>query len=89
MATARIFQSKVQVKLSLYLTKYRAMKTCLEVEGTGQLHAPATLHPEKNNLRYPLDRRLGGPQSRSGSGAEEKKIPAPPGNQTPVVQPVV
>jgi hypothetical protein len=28
---------------------------------SGQRHAPAALYP-----RYPLDRRLGGPQSRSG-----------------------
>jgi hypothetical protein len=79
MATARIFQGKVQVKLSLYLTKYRAMKTCLEVEGTGQLHAPVALHPEKNNLRYPLDRRLDGIQSRSRSVDDEKKYQPLPG----------
>ena len=30
----------------------------------GQLHAPAALPPEKS--RYPLHRRLGGPQGRSG-----------------------
>jgi hypothetical protein len=36
-----------------------------------------------------MDERLGGPQSRSGRGNEEKKkIPAPVGNRTPVVQPV-
>jgi hypothetical protein len=31
---------------------------------------PRPLYP-----RHPLDRRLGGPQSRSGRGGEEKKIP--------------
>jgi hypothetical protein len=29
---------------------------------SGQRHAPAALYP----FRYPLDKRLGGPQSRSG-----------------------
>jgi hypothetical protein len=28
---------------------------------------------------YPLDRRLGGPQSRSGRGGEEKNSQLPPG----------
>jgi hypothetical protein len=38
-------------------------------------------------LRYPFD-RLGGLQCRSGSGGEEKEIPAPAGNQTPAVRTV-
>jgi hypothetical protein len=39
--------------------------------------------------RYPLDRKLGGPQSRSGhSGGEETKILAAAGERTPVTQPV-
>jgi hypothetical protein len=29
--------------------------------------------------QYPLDRRLGGPQSRSGRGGEEKNSQPPPG----------
>jgi hypothetical protein len=33
-----------------------------------QLHAPAALYPRGKDPRYPLDRRLGGPQSRSGHG---------------------
>ena len=39
----------------------------------GQHHAPAALPPEKT--RYPLYRRLGGPQGRSG---RVRKIPPPP-----------
>jgi hypothetical protein len=35
------------------------------MEMSGQLHAPAALPPGKEP-RYPLDRTLGGPQSRSG-----------------------
>jgi hypothetical protein len=37
--------------------------------------------------RHPLD-RLGGSQRRSWRGGEEKKIPYPAGNRTPVVQAV-
>jgi hypothetical protein len=45
------------------------------MEVSGQLHAPAALPPSKNSW-YPLDRWLGGPQSRS------------PGLEPPIVQPV-
>jgi hypothetical protein len=38
---------------------------------SGQLHAPSAL-PLGKSPRYPLDRRLGGPQSRSGRRGEEK-----------------
>jgi len=43
------------------------------MEVTGQFEAPATF-PQGKETRYPLDRRLGGPQSRSGRGGEEKKF---------------
>jgi hypothetical protein len=33
---------------------------------SGQSHAPAALYPRGKEPRYPLDRRLGGPRSRSG-----------------------
>jgi hypothetical protein len=49
------------------------------------------LYSRGRSLRYPLDRRLGGPQSRSGRCGEEK-ILDPTGTRTPtplVVQPVV
>jgi len=42
------------------------------MEVSSYLNASAAL-PQGNSPWYPLDRRLGGPQSRSGSGAEEKK----------------
>jgi len=41
------------------------------MEVSGQLHAPAALHPE-NNSRYSLNRRMVGLQSRSGYGDEER-----------------
>jgi hypothetical protein len=44
----------------------------------GQLHAPAAL-PQGKSPRYLLDRRLGGPQSRSGDGSEEKNSEPAPG----------
>jgi hypothetical protein len=39
---------------------------------SGQLHALAVLSPGKGT-RYSFDRRLSGPQSRSGRGGEGKK----------------
>jgi hypothetical protein len=44
------------------------------MEVSGQLHASAALPPEKE----PLDRRLGGPQSRSERCGEEKNPHPPP-----------
>jgi hypothetical protein len=37
---------------------------------------------------YPLDRRLGGPQSRSGRGGEEKNSQPLPGIEPPIIQPI-
>jgi hypothetical protein len=55
------------------------------LEGVGsQHHAPAALPPGKP--RYPLYRRLGGPQGRSG---RVQKIAPPPGFDPRTVQPVV
>ena len=49
----------------------------------GQRHSPATLRPGKT--RYPLYRRLGGPQGRSG---RVRNILPPPGFDPRTVQPV-
>ena len=49
----------------------------------GQHHAPAALHPGKT--RYPLYRRLGGPQGRSG---RVRKISPSPGFNPRTIQPV-
>jgi hypothetical protein len=48
------------------------------MEVSGQFHSPVALTPEKEPW-YPLDRRLGEPQSRSGRGGEEKNFQPPPG----------
>jgi hypothetical protein len=50
----------------------------------GQHHAPAALPPRKT--RYPLYRRLGGPQ---GSSERVRKISPPPGFDPRTVQPVI
>jgi len=47
-----------------------------------------SLHPQGKSPWYPLDRRLGRPQSCSGCGSEEKKIPTPVRNQPSALQPV-
>jgi len=47
----------------------------------GQRQAPAALPPEKS--RYPLYKRLGGPQDRSG---RVRKISTPPGFDLQTVQ---
>jgi hypothetical protein len=40
---------------------------------------PRSLYPQRKSPCYPLDRRLGGPQSRSGRGGEEKNSHPLPG----------
>jgi hypothetical protein len=59
------------------------------MELSGQLHVPAVL-PQGKSPWYPLDRRLGGPQSRSGRGGEEKNSqPRRESNpRTLIIQPV-
>jgi hypothetical protein len=52
---------------------------------------PRPLYPQGKSLRDPLDRRLGGPQNRSGGGGEEKNSQSPPGIEPlepPIVQPL-
>jgi hypothetical protein len=51
---------------------------------------PRPLYPQGESTRYPLDRRLGELQSRSGLGGEEKNFqPLRESNpRTPIVQPI-
>ena len=49
----------------------------------GERHAPANLPP--GNTRYPLYRRLGGPQGRSG---RVRNVSSPPGFDPRIVQTV-
>jgi hypothetical protein len=58
------------------------------MEVSGQLHASAALSQGKSPS-YPLDRRLGGPRSRSGHGGEEKNSQPLPGLEPPIIKPKV
>jgi hypothetical protein len=69
------------------MVKWRYRSTILNI-GTRRWvvsFTPRSLYPRGNSPRYPLNRKLGGPQSRSESW-EVEKISA--GNWTSVVQPV-
>jgi hypothetical protein len=88
----QIINVKIKYKLiPVLLTEHHAMKTYWGVE---DLHSffdlgtrcrrvvnftPRPLYPQGNRPWYPLDRRLGGPQSRSGHGGEEKDSQPLPG----------
>jgi hypothetical protein len=56
------------------------------MEVSGQLHAPAAL-PQRKSLSYPLDKRLGGPQSQSGCSEEKNSQPLK-GLEPLIIQPV-
>jgi hypothetical protein len=58
----------------------------VQLEVSGQLHTPANL-PSGKSTRYPLARRLSGPQNRSGVFGEEK-ILDPTGTRTPTPKPL-
>jgi hypothetical protein len=47
------------------------------------------LYPQGKNLSYPLDRRMGGFQSWSGSGGEEKNSQPVAGLEPPIIQLIV
>jgi hypothetical protein len=54
-----------------------------------QRHAPAALYPQGKDPRYPLDRRVEWAPERVWTQGLEEKFPAPVGDRTPVVQPIV
>jgi hypothetical protein len=54
--------------------------------GEWSVSRPSRFTPEGKNPRYPLERRLCGPQSRSGR-REEEKILGPTRARTPTHQP--
>jgi hypothetical protein len=71
---------RIKVKLSLWLSKYHAMKTYGRVEAelyiflTSVIDVSFTLlplYPQLKIPRIPLDRRLCGPKSRSEQCGEE------------------
>jgi hypothetical protein len=54
---------------------------------SGQFYSPAALLPGKSPW-CPLDRGLGGPQSRSGRGGEGKNSQPLPELEPPIIQPI-
>jgi hypothetical protein len=50
---------------------------------------PWPLYPQGKSPWYPLDRRLGGPQSWSGHGGEEKNFQPLPGLESLIIQLIV
>jgi hypothetical protein len=52
-----------------------------------QLHGKAAV-PQGKIPWYPFDKRLSGPQSRSGRGGEEKNSQPPQGFKLPIIQPI-
>jgi hypothetical protein len=53
---------------------------------SGQRHALAALCPRGKNPRYPLDRRLGGPQSQPGHTSWRKNPFVSSGDQSSIAQ---
>jgi hypothetical protein len=47
---------------------------------------PQLFYPQGKSPWYPLDRRLGGPQSQSGCNGEEKNSQPLPGLESPLIQ---
>jgi hypothetical protein len=57
------------------------------MEVSGQLHATVP-YPQRKSPWYPLDRRMGEHQSRSGYGGGGKNFQPFPGLEPPIIQPV-
>jgi len=49
---------------------------------------PQPLYPQGKSPYYPVDRRLGGPQSCSGHGGKEKNSQPLLGPKPPIIQPI-
>jgi hypothetical protein len=87
--------------IPVLLTEHHAMKTYWGSRGIAPhildlgtkwrsvvSFTPRPLYPQRKGPLYPLDRRLGGPQSRSGRGGEEKNPKLLPGLESPIIQAV-
>jgi hypothetical protein len=66
--TTHLWRRRGERRYSSYLFTTSA----LEGEVSGERHAPAALDHREKDPRYPLDRRLGGPHSRSGHRGQKK-----------------
>jgi hypothetical protein len=56
---------------------------------SGQHHVPAVLYPREMDPQYPLDRRLGEPQSQSGRRGYKEESSASVRDRTPIIQSVL
>jgi hypothetical protein len=66
--------------------RYSSVILCLGTRWRWEVSfTPRPLYSRGKSLRYPLDRRLGGPQSRSGPCGEENKSLASTENRTPAI----
>jgi hypothetical protein len=88
----------VSYKVPVLLTEHRTMKTywgsggiaphILELSTRWRWVVTFTLrslYPQGKSPCYPLDRRLGGLQSRCGRGGKEKNLQPLPGLQPPII----
>jgi hypothetical protein len=50
---------------------------------------PRPLYPQVKRFWYPMDRRVGGPQSQSGHSGEKKNSQPLPWLKPPIIQPIV
>jgi hypothetical protein len=57
-------------------------------EGEWSASPPGRFTHQEKSPWYPLDRKLGGPQNRSGRGGEEKNLWLLPGLEPPIIQAV-
>jgi len=94
--------SKIMVKLSLCLSKHHTMEKYWGDGGIAQyilnlstrrrwvaIFTPWSLYSWNKSPWDPLDRSLGGPQSQSGHGGEEKESHRCPSKElNPVIQPI-
>jgi hypothetical protein len=64
----------------------RILTSALE-GGERSASRPGLFTPRKRTPWYPLDKRLGGPQSQSGGGGEEENFQPLPGLEPQIIQP--
>jgi hypothetical protein len=96
-----LFLNKCKVVPVLFLTEHHAMKAywvnggiILPILDLGTRwrwvvsFTPRPPYLQGKSPWYPLDRRLGGPQSRSGCGGEEKNSQPLPRLEPPIMQPI-
>jgi hypothetical protein len=88
-------KKKLEVLYSCRICKSKGTVLCIFDFGTRWRWVASftfqPLYPQERVPRYPLDRRLDGPQSLSGRGVEERNSHSPPESNPdhPIVKPIV